>query len=231
MTYFLEIMNTGGVVMWLIFLCSLGAAVIILERLLSYHRAQIDVPEFLAGLFNVLRRNNVIEAVSICDDTPGPVAHVMRAMILRADREESALRHALEEASLAEIPRLEKRLKALATIAHIAPMLGLLGTVIGMMGAFHAMQAAGTFVSTTDLAGHIWRALLTTAGGLTVAIPCYAFYNFLVARVEALTLDMEKAATEMIYFLTHHKISLEAINAVGLPKLDTENVPENETEQ
>lgn len=230
MGYFLEIMNTGGVVMWLIFLCSLAATVIIIERLLHYHRAQIDVPEFLAGLFNVLRRNNVVEAVSICDETPGPVAHVMRAIILRADRDEPALRHAVEEASLAEIPRLEKRLKGLATIAHIAPMLGLLGTVIGMIGAFQAMQDAGAFVSTSDLAKHIWRALLTTAGGLTVAVPCYAFYNFLVARVEALALDVEKAASEMIYFLTHHKISLDAINAAQLPKLDADRDAESETE-
>ena len=133
-------MNTGGFIMWLIFLCSVVAAFLILERLLHYHRAQIDVPEFLQGLFNILKRNNVIEAIAICDETPGPVAHVLKAAILRGDRDESSLRHAVEEASLMELPRLEKHLRALATIAHITPLLGLLGTVLGMIGAFQTMQ-------------------------------------------------------------------------------------------
>jgi biopolymer transport protein ExbB len=217
MPYFQELMNSGGAVMWLIFGCSVVAAVIVLERILYYHRAQIDVPEFLRGLFNVLGRNNVVEAVSICEETPGPVAHVVRAAILHADRDEAALRHAVQEAALMELPRLERRLKALATISHLAPMLGLLGTVLGMMGAFEAMQKAGAFVSTSDLAEHVRRALLTAAGGLTVAIPCYAFYNLLLARVESLTLDMDKAANEIIYFLTRNKVSLDGLALSRLP--------------
>ncbi len=222
MSYFQELMNTGGVVMWLIFFCSIAAALIVVERLLQYHRAQIDVPEFLQGLFNILKRNNVVEAISICDETPGPVAHVVRAAILRADRDEAALRQAMEEVSLAEIPRLERYLKALATIAHITPLLGLLGTVLGMIGAFQAMQDAGPFVSTSDLAKHIWKALLTTAAGLSVAIPCYAAYNFLVSRVESLTLDMQKAASEIVYFLTRHKVNLQGLDTTRLPAADLE---------
>jgi len=221
-------MSTGGFIMWLIFFCSVMAAFLILERLLHYHRAQIDVPELLQGLFNILKRNNVIEAIAICDETPGPVAHVLKAAILRGDRDEGALRHAVEEASLAELPRLEKHLSALATIAHITPLLGLLGTVLGMIGAFQTMQEAGAFVSTSALAGHIWKALLTTAGGICVAIPCYAFYNFLVGRVASLTLDMEKAANEMIYFLSRHKLSLEGIAAAELPPADRDSETEQE---
>ncbi len=211
MSYFQQLMEAGGVIMWLILLCSATAVFIILERLLTYHRAQIDVQEFLQGLFNILRRNKVAEAISICDQTPGPVAHVLRAAILRADRDEVALRHAVEETCLTEIPRLERRLKALATLAHLTPLLGLLGTVLGMIGAFQTMQAAGAFVSTSLLAKDIWKALLTAAAGISVSIPCYAFYNYLVGRVEELTLDMQKAASEMIYFLSRHKISLEGV--------------------
>lgn len=211
MSWFQQVMQNGGIIMWLIFGCSVTGVFIIAERLLHYHRAQIDVPEFLQGLFNILRRNKAVEAIALCDHTPGPVAHVVRAAILRADRDEAALRHAVEDAALSEVPRLERRLKALATIAHIAPLLGLLGTVLGMMNAFQAMQEAGAFVSTRDLSTHIWKALLTSAGGLSVCIPCYAFYNLLVSRVEGLTLDMEKAASEMIYFLTHHKVNIEGV--------------------
>lgn len=222
MQYVQDLMNAGGLVMWLLLGCSLVAAVTIIERLLHYHRAQIDVPEFLRGLFNVLGRNNVVEAIAICEDTPGPVAHVVRAAVLHADQGEAGMRHAVAEASLAEVPRLEKRLRVLITISHLAPMLGLLGTVLGMMGAFQAMQEAGAFVSTGDLARHIWRALLTTAGGLTVAIPCYAFNNLLVSRVESLTLDMDKAAAEIIYFLTHNQVRLEGLADARLTARDEE---------
>jgi biopolymer transport protein ExbB len=219
MSFFQQLMDNGGPVMWLIAACSVAAFFIVIERLLSYHRAQIDVPEFMQGLFNVLRRDNVVEAVSICDETPGPVASILRATILRADRDEAALRHAVEEACLSELPRLERRLKALATIAHVTPLLGLLGTVLGMIGAFQAMQG-GAFVSTGLLAGNIRQALLTTAAGLTVAIPCYTAYNYLVSRVESLTLDMQKAANEMIYFLSQHPVNAEAIRKLrALPAI------------
>jgi len=204
-----ELLKNGNPVIWLILLASITAVFIILERLLYYHRAQIDVAEFLHGIFNVLKRNNVVEAVAICDETPGPVAHVLRAAILRCDEDESGLRAAIEEVSLIEVPRLEKRLKGLATIAHLTPLLGLLGTVLGMIGFFQAMQAAGSFVSTSDLAAHIWKALLTTAAGLTVSMPCFAFYNFLLGRVASLVLDMEKAASEIVYFLTHSNVKLQ----------------------
>ena len=221
MSYFQQLMSDGGIIMWLILGCSVVAVFVILGRVFHYHRAQLDVQEFLHGLFNVLKRNNVVEAVAICDETPGPVAHVLRAAILRCDQGESSLRQAVAEASFAEVPRLEKNLKTLATIAHITPLLGLLGTVLGMIGAFDAMQTGAPFVSTIDLATHIKQALLTTAAGLTVAIPAYAFYNFLVARVESLVLDMEKAANEMIYFLTHNELTLDDFaSTAGEPSAD-----------
>ena len=207
--YLQERMDEAGFVMWLILGCSIVSLFIVLERILAFHRAQIDVPEFLHGLFNVLKRNNAVEAIAICDETPGPVAHVLRATVLRCDQDEAALRQAADEASLAEVPRLERHLKALATVAHIAPLLGLLGTVLGMIGAFGAMEQEAPFVSVTDLAQHIRQALWTTAAGLCVAIPSYAFYNFLVGRVQSIVLDMEKAASEMIYFLAHSEIEIE----------------------
>ena len=205
--HFLQLlMDAGGTIMFLIMICAVIACIIIIERLFSFHRAQIDVHEFIHGLFNVLKRKNIVEAVTICDETPGPAAHVLRAAILRYDQDEKSLRQAVEEASLAEVPRMEKNMKILGTIAQIAPLLGLLGTVVGMIGLFQEMEQAGALVDTSQLARHIWRALLTTAAGMSVAIPVYGFHNLLVARIEALLLDMDKAASEMIYFLTSNKI-------------------------
>jgi len=205
------LLEQGGLIMVFIMIASVLAVFIVIERLLHFHRAQINVPEFLHGLMNVLRRNNVTEAVAICDETPGPVAHVLRTAIIRCDADEGALRQAVEEASLNEVPRLEQNLTALATIAHIAPLLGLLGTVLGMIGLFQTMESEGPLVATSQLANHIWRALLTTAAGLTVAIPTHAFYNLLVAKVESILLDMDKAAGEIIYFLTHNQLKLEDV--------------------
>lgn len=219
----------GGVIMWLILGCSVVAVFIILERFWHYHRAQIDVPEFLHGLTNVLKRKNAVEAISICDETPGPVAHVIRAAVIHCDEDEPGLRRAIEEAAMVEVPRLEKNLKALATIAHITPLLGLLGTVVGMIGAFQSIEGAGAFVSTGQLAGHIWKALLTTAAGLSVGIPASAFYNFLHGRVESLMLDMQKAGAEILFFLRANPVN----NPAQQPQQSTEpkNTPTDKDKQ
>lgn len=218
--YLQELLIKGGVVMWIILACSIVAVFIVLERLWHYHRAQIAVPEFLGGLINVLRRNNAVEAVAICDETPGPVAQAVRAAVLHPDKTEEELRHAVEEAAMLEIPRLERNLKTLATITHITPLLGLLGTVVGMIGAFQTIEAEGTFVTTGQLAGDIWEALLTTAAGLSVAIPAAAFYNFLHGRVESLILDMEKAGAEIVHYLRTHRVERPASPAPATPPGD-----------
>ncbi len=199
--YLQELLNAGGVIMVLILVSSLVGLFVVIERLLHFRRARINVPDFLHGLFNVLKRGNVVEAVDICDKTPGPVAHVVRAAIVRCGEDEATLRQVVAEASLAEVPRLERNLRLLGTIAHLAPLLGLLGTVLGMIGLFQTMENAGPLVATADLAHHVWRALVTTAAGLVVSIPAHAFYNLLVVRVETLALDIDKAAAEVIHFL------------------------------
>ena len=147
---------------------------------------------------NVLKRDNVVEALSICDATPGPVARLVKTAILNRDRGREGVRDALEEAGLLEVPRLEDKLTLLATIAQVAPLMGLLGTVMGFMNMFHHLQLAGTFATPNQLAGDIWQALICMAAGLAVAIPTYAGYNYLVNRVNSIVLDMEKASTEIL---------------------------------
>jgi biopolymer transport protein ExbB len=168
------------------------------ERVLHFHRAQINSMEFLNGVRNVLKRDNVVEALSICDATPGPVARLVKIAILNRERGREGVRESLEEAGLIEIPPLEDKLNLLATIAQIAPLLGLLGTVLGFMHIFSELQSAGTFANIRSLSGGIWEGLICTATGLAVAIPCYAGYNYLVSRVNAIVLDMEKAAGEIV---------------------------------
>jgi len=197
---FMDLMSKGGPVMWLILGCSVVATFVFLEKVFYFHRVQINVGELVRGLINVLKRDNIVEAVSLCDDTPGPAAHVLRTAILSYEQGDEDLRQAIEDAELGEIPRLESRLNILATIAYITPLLGLLGTVIGMIGVFSEINTKGAFVNATDLADEIGMALYTTAAGLCVAIPCHIAYNYLVSRVETIILDMEKASSEIIYF-------------------------------
>src|ERR1041385_443037 len=135
----------GGVMLWLILFVSAVAVTVFIERFLHFHRAQINSTEFLNGVRNVLKRDNVVEALSICDATPGPVARLVKTAILNREHGRERVRESLEEAGLAEVPRLEEKLNLLATIAQIAPLLGLLGTVLGFIQVFRRMQLAGPY--------------------------------------------------------------------------------------
>jgi len=195
------LLSQGGLMIWVIVLTSAVAIVVFIERVLHYHRAQINSMEFLNGVRNVLKRDNVVEAISICDATPGPVARLVKVAILNRDKGRDGVREALEEAGLVEVPPLEDKLSLLATIAQLAPLMGLLGTVLGFITIFTALQTKATIPTMQDLSGGVWQALICTAAGLAVSIPCYAAHNYLVSRVNAIVLDMEKAATEIANIL------------------------------
>ena len=192
------LLENGGLMAWLLLGLSAVVIVVFIERLLHYHRAQINSGEFLNGVRNVLKRDNVVEALSICDATPGPVARLVKTAILNRDRGRDGVRDALEESGLLEVPRLEDKLNLLATIAQIAPLMGLLGTVMKFLEMFRNLQLAGPFATPNELAGGIWGSLICIAAGLAVAIPTYAGYNYLVNRVNSIVLDMEKASTEIL---------------------------------
>jgi biopolymer transport protein ExbB len=193
-----QLLSLGGPVLILILLTSALAVIVFIERFLHCHRAQINSTEFLNGVRTVLKRDNVVEALSICDATAGPVARLVKTAILNRDYGRERVREALEEAGLTEVPRLEEKLNLLATIAQLAPLLGLLGTILGFMETFRGMQGAGLNANLKDLSDGIWHAMICAAAGLSVAIPAHAGYNYLVSRVNAIVLDMERAATEIV---------------------------------
>jgi len=196
------LLANGGLMLWLILLISAVAVAVFIERFLHFHRAQINSTEFLNGVRTVLKRDNVVEALSICDATPGPVARLVKTAVLNRDHGRERVREALEEAGLAEVPRLEEKLNLLATIAQIAPLLGLLGTVLGFIHTFSLMQQDGLHAHVGQLSKGIWEALVCAAAGLAVAIPTHAGYNYLVSRVNSIVLDMERAATEIVNIVT-----------------------------
>ena len=196
---FWKIIVDAGIIMWIILGCSLLAVFIFIGKWFQFHRAQVNVRELVSGLVNVLQRDGMIEALTLCDNTPGPVARILTAAI-QAYQNEDDIRRAIDDAVLVELPRLESHLNVLGTLAKVAPLLGLLGTVIGMQETFAAMRNS---MGLNDLSGSISTALVTTGAGLTLAVPCLIAYNYLVARVETFCIEMEKASSEIIYFFDH----------------------------
>ena len=198
------LLTNGGPVIWLIMLAAAIALATFIERVLYCHRSQINSAEFLNGVRTVLKRDNVVEAISICDATPGPVARIVKTAILNRDRGRERMREAVEEAGLTEVPRLEEKLNLLATIAQIAPLLGLLGTLVGFMEIFRKLQEAGLYANLEQLSHGIWQALICAAAGIAVAIPVHAGYNYLVSRINKIVLDMERTAAEIVNILTEN---------------------------
>ena len=201
------LLANGGPVMWLILIAAATAAVVFIERALYCHRSQINSAEFINGVRTVLKRGNVVEAISICDATPGPVARLVKAAILQREHGRDRVHEAVEEAGLSEVPRLEEKLNLLATIAQIAPLLGLFGTIVGFIQVFMNLQQEGLYAHISgenSLALGVWQALICAAAGIAVAIPAHIAYNYLVSRVNKIVLDMERAAAEIVNIVTEN---------------------------
>lgn len=205
-----ELFQRGGPVMWPILLCSIVALAVVLDRAYHLRKARIDTDHFLETISASLKRNKIVEAMDVCDQTPGPIARILKAGIMKHDRSRQEMREAIEDAGIQEVSYLERYLAVLATVAQVAPLLGLLGTVTGMVSAFQVIQEKATAMSQVnpgDLAGGIWEALLTTVFGLCVAIPALVAYNWLVNWVNHFVLDMERSAAELVEVLGQRRES------------------------
>lgn len=197
----LELVQKGGPLVWIILLCSITALGVFSERLLSLHRSSIHTGDFLRGLTNLLRRGNYAEALQECAGSPGPVPRVLHAVILKHGAPRAELREIAQEAGQLEVPRLERNLALLGTIAYTTPLIGLLGTILGLLNAFQQISAHGGYATAAEIAGGVYESLLTSAAALTVAIPAFVAHSYLSARVNAVLHDIERAAIETIEVL------------------------------
>ena len=205
-----NLIGNGGPVIWLLLVCGLFATLVFLERLFNLHRAQIAADDFLKGVYNILNRDNPVEAAAICEEAPGPVARLALAAVLHHDDTLENIGRAIEDAGLEEIPRMERGLGWLATLARITPLIGLLGTVLGLMDMLLAANRNAPLVQSADLTGGLWSALAATALSLVIAILAYAGYNLLVSRVESILLDMERSASALMNVMRRWKQNREA---------------------
>ncbi|MCP4129108.1 MAG: MotA/TolQ/ExbB proton channel family protein [Gammaproteobacteria bacterium] len=192
-----ELVIAGGWLMLPIILCSVVAMAIIIERLWSLRRPRV-VPENLVAQVWQLHRDGEVTAAQVSSIRDGsPLGRILSAGIINRQHSREIMKEAIEEVGRQVVHELERYLNTLGTIASITPLLGLLGTVIGMIKVFSAITLVGVG-DPTVLAGGISEALITTATGLSVAIPSLMFHRYFSGRVERLVIVMEEEALKMV---------------------------------
>jgi biopolymer transport protein ExbB len=196
-----ELFAKGGIIMYIIGVLSIIAAVIIIERLLYFRKIRVDEEKMINRLKATMRKGHYDEALAICENNPSPVTNLMRVGIEHRMYSRDTIKEAILDAANLEVPKMERHLPALGTISHIAPLLGLLGTVTGNISAFGVLGKFGTVGDPGLLAKGIAEALLTTAAGIIVAIPAVIFYNYLVSKVNHTILRLENRVNELVLVL------------------------------
>jgi len=201
----MDLMLSGGIggqiIMLLMMLLSIAMVYIFVNRMGAIKRANKIDPQFMKDIKDHVASGNVQSAINLCERSDSPVARMILKGLTRIGKPLQDISASIENQGKLEIQRLERNLPYLATIAGGAPMLGLLGTVIGMILAFKEMANAGGGVQIEMLAEGIYVAMTTTAAGLVVGIFAYFGYNFLVTRVESVIYKMETSSTEFLDLL------------------------------
>ncbi len=202
-----DMLQKGGFLMIVLGLLSLVAFYILIERLLTMHRASKNQVEFLGQVKEMVTNGDLKGAETFCSETDTPTARMIEKGLSRVGNSLKDIEVAVENVGKIEVNKLSKNLSVMATISGAAPMLGFLGTVIGMINAFIAIATQEGTVSPKDLAGGIYEAMITTAAGLTVGIIAYMSYNYLTARLEKIIHNMEYSSVEFMDLLQepHHK--------------------------
>lgn len=191
----------GGPILWVIMALSVVACVIIVERLMYLRRISGDETKLFLRIKASLLEGHYNEALSICDQNLSPFSTLLRVGIENRHQREDVQRDILKDAAALEAPALEKGLAALSTISTISPLLGLLGTVTGTMSAFGVLGKFGAVSDPAALANGVSEALITTVGGLVVAVPVVIFYNYFVTRVNKILTILESRVNTLVVLI------------------------------
>ncbi len=197
----LEILVSGGPVMIPLFLCSVIAVAVSLERVWYLVRSRVDTDDLMEDIKLSLGQGKVLEAMQLAKKSKGPVAALLSAGISYYDHDKEDIKERLEEVGKEEIYKMEKRMSLLDTIVTISPLLGLLGTVTGIINSFNVLGALEGIDQPAALSIGIAEALITTATGLIIAIPTMALYSYLSSLIDRNIAEMSKRSTELINVL------------------------------
>ncbi len=217
----------GGPVMIPIGLCSFVAMTIVIERLVSLQKKQIIPPQFLTQVNEHLNDDNggYAKALSYCEADGSPIATVFAAGLKRMGQPIETIEKYIVQAGEGVVFNLRKNLRSLAVIASITPLLGLLGTIFGMIAAFQTVATSGEALGRTEvLAKGIYQAMITTAAGLMVAIPVLIAYHFFTAKIDHLVRDLDVMTVDFVE--THGPSTHAKPTAAHVPKLQAvDDVP------
>ena len=190
--------------MGIVLLCLILGLALAIERIIYLNLATTDTEKLLAGVENAMQSGGIDAAKEVCRNTKGPVASIFYQGLDRANEGIDMVEKSIISYGSVQMGLLEKGLSWISLFIALAPMLGFMGTVIGMIGAFDAIEAAGD-ISPSLVAGGIKVALLTTVFGLIVAMILQIFYNYLISKVDSITNSMEDASISLIDLLVKHK--------------------------
>jgi biopolymer transport protein ExbB len=192
-----EMILAGRYMMIPIILASLVGLAVLIERIYVLRQGSIIVPEIAEAVMTLSASQDLSVAYAICDRRPGPFANLVRAGLDHADNDWTVIRDVLEETGRQEATRLTRRLGVLETVAAVSPLLGLLGTVLGMIRVFATISLAGLGNPET-LSSGISEAMVTTAAGLIIGIPALVAYNWLTGRADRIIFDMEFYSSKVL---------------------------------
>ena len=225
----IELFEHGGPIMWPLLACAVAAVAVMLERFISINKAASDTEGLIEKVRTLLTSGQVSEALQLCENTPGPIPALLANGIRNRNQDSDSIERAMEELALRETPLLYKRLGVLDTVITIAPLLGLLGTITGMMSTFSVISTAGQN-NPTAITGGIGEALIATACGLAIAIITLIGYNYLTEKVKEVIADMEIRATQLMNILVGLGLSGTPETVGGMDsRLATERARETAT--
>jgi biopolymer transport protein ExbB len=192
------LVEQGGPIVWIQLVLAVLGAIFIVERMFFFHRARVNVSDLLIGLGNHIKKKAFAEARHEAARAPGPVARVAHTILLRADLPRKDLRDIAQEAGQLEVPRLERNVRAILGVALLAPLMGMLGTILGLIDVFQKMNERGGFAGPAELSGGVFQSLITTALGLVIAIVMYLFYLYFLGRARRMIHRLERAGIETV---------------------------------
>ena len=200
----LEILQIGGFTMYILLFCSLLSITILFERIIYYRkRSKTKRAEFMTRIERALKGNNLQKAIEICEETDAPFSNVVYSGLELLGHHEKELSNAMEREITIETTKLERYTSIVGTIGNTAVYIGLFGTVLGIIRAFHDIATIGQGGINVVILG-VSEALITTAAGLAVAIPAVVAYNYFLKRIEYIFKEMQLCASELLDFIGNY---------------------------
>jgi motA/tolQ/exbB proton channel len=209
------IFKMGGPMMVPLAALAFIGVIIFIERLLYLHKGQIRAIEFVAGIKTALKNRRLLEAITICDESYGPIPRIVKIALLNSEQSREIMSQSVSVAAQNEFALIDRRVASVALVAKIAPLLGLMGTVVALLQIFYTMSKSGSYATVSEFSLFVYAALLSTAFGLFISILGWLAYSFLNSRVRALAHDIDLSANEILLFINRGMPENENLHMKG----------------